>query len=249
VSILILLVVKNKKGTEYIETITYGDWKSSQTDLFQNTYASGSGASDYLSEISADDFISGNFDFEDLNDNLEERAKTANLCLVAQLLGKERFTLNTIKRLWGGGFEIIYYDGAGFRKFDKMTYLVWHAKVNDQEELIPNISLILHCEYCENVLYIRSFSGGEKLLYKIPTIDSQDKPALDELPMQDSFDSNTIAHCYVVEMENRNAIAIPTVTENNGFKISYRNGKLEIEINEEIEYDIMEYAKSKMRDI
>jgi hypothetical protein len=69
--------------------------------------------------------------------------------MLCKLLASERLTLTSVKKHWGAGFEMIYFDGEQFAKLDSMTYVINQGIFNEVDDIpeVPVPGVILHYKY------------------------------------------------------------------------------------------------------
>lgn len=92
------------------------------------------------------------------------RAIQSHVILIASLLAEERTRLHTVRKHWGAGFELIYFDGNQFKKPDEITYVINEAEFGKDGKVanIPVPSVVLHCKFVADLLLITAiapFSG------------------------------------------------------------------------------------------
>jgi hypothetical protein len=229
VEILIVLVSRTGKKTRYIDRFFYGNWNGIQNKSFEKAFATGSGSEDFLKEIKYSNKVNGKLDDNKLNVNNPYYALSSTLCLIVKFLGIERYSLNTIKKYWGAGFEAIYYDGDTFRKLDDITYIVWYGRFDEFDELDLGPALVLNNQYIGDVLTIKSFQPDGTSFFEVMPIDDCEVTNPKKLTSIADFRSNRIANSYVIEIEDQKFIPICTsVSDNDGMNVSYKDGKLEI---------------------
>lgn len=134
-------------------------WKIIENDLFEKVYVCGTGDEPYLRRIQIESkhkssHKKGDFFFAIHN----------NINLFARILAEEKSTSHTTKDGWGGGFEIIYFNGESFLKFENLTYVVFQGEYINENGDIGELSptLIMHYKYYDDTLLISSIdiTGG-----------------------------------------------------------------------------------------
>ena len=67
-----------------------------------------------------------------LERNLREWEQAIGCCLqmTGYWLQLEIATLQSLKKLYGGGYEIATFINDKYRKVDKITYMFWHARID-----------------------------------------------------------------------------------------------------------------------
>lgn len=180
-SFFLLLMEQSDTSNLTVRQFTYQqeDWRMITSPIFNDVWASGTGADEFLSQITQVGDLKHNFDNPDL-------AQLTNFLFIAKLLAIEKVTGLTIKEHWGAGFETIYYNGKSFQKFNEFTYLVlicYFDKNGDLSTLIPE--LVMHYKYHNDLLTIASIEITQCSRHEIngvTTIISKDKPKLFEVP-------------------------------------------------------------------
>lgn len=155
----VLLVAEREINEISLCKFVHGQWVRTETELFGEAWATGSGATDFLTEVKENAKLFSTFSMNDAEFTIQ-----ANLITIGRLLANERKTLNTVKHHWGAGFEMIYYDGIRFRKVDDVTYVVNWGKYNQEGDIpdVPVPSIIMNYKYYGELLVItvlRPLSG------------------------------------------------------------------------------------------
>lgn len=149
ISVLILLAHNDGENTTVYQAV-HGNWKTASSAIYETTWAAGSGAQSYLQESVRDYGFQTTFKPGEWGYALQ-----SNIILTSSLLAKERLTLSTVSEYWGAGFEIAYFDGVKFQKFDDMAYVIFQAWQNEDGSLAqPVPALLMHYKYVGEVLLI-----------------------------------------------------------------------------------------------
>lgn len=112
-------------------------------------YSSGSGSEDFIRES----LVEGKFQTE--NSSEYWRTIQRNSILICRLLCREWLSLYTIRKLWGGGFELVYLNNGTFCKADQITYVINHEKFDtDGKLLFPKPQVIYYYRCYGDVLVI-----------------------------------------------------------------------------------------------
>lgn len=147
-----VILVVDKEGDHYsVGRFLHGDWSVVESEIFGEVFTSGSGSIDFLKEIKQDAKFLTQFKLEEINYTLQ-----AYIIMISKLLAGERLTLDTVRRHWGAGFEMIYFDKDHFTKLDNITYIVNQGMFNNNGEIgqVPVPGIILHYKYHGEVLVI-----------------------------------------------------------------------------------------------
>lgn len=154
----IILISQIENGDLHLCKALHGNWSHATSETFEDVWATGSGSLDFLIETNQKVKVVTQFVPED-----PRHALQTNTVLLAQLLSRERAQLHTVKKHWGAGFEMIYFDKNHFTKIDNITYVINQGLVNpDGTVPTPIPSIVLHYKYHGDVLLItciRTFGG------------------------------------------------------------------------------------------
>ncbi len=213
-------------------------WKTTKSEIFEEVYACGTGA---------DDFLHHTYEQQEFEASCEKgdilRAISANLGFIAKLLAIERVSLHTIKKNWGGGFETICFDGNSFIKIDEIAYVINYAQFDENGNLdLPFPQLIQYYKYYKDTLFIvaievtkwgRAENETEIVLtsndcrvdvFPVPRLDLPIGSSI-ELPPSFSFLTHRLALGYALITKD-NAILAPSLfMESNNMKVTYEDRK------------------------
>lgn len=88
----------------------------------------------------------------------------AGLGLISHMMGREFVTLDGLmRRFYGGGFEVVSYEGGGLKKIGDFTFLFWNAQQQEENEWLLSLPIAaINYSYRSDLLLIRSlrFEGG-----------------------------------------------------------------------------------------
>ncbi len=127
-SFVLVLIEKVENGFQAI-AIPGGHWSEQKTGVFDDNTVLGSGAEDFLRSA---DRVDSNYTPRPQN---ARDAIGTNLPLVGSILARERSQLHTFANHWGGGFELVFFDGEKFAHFDDICYVYNHGKVNEFDHM------------------------------------------------------------------------------------------------------------------
>jgi len=153
--IAFLMVVADIVNEEYrFLKMKYGDWNETQSPIFGDVMAAGSGAEDFILEtMEAANYLSG-FPQDSI-----EIALQSNVILLCRLLSLEHISLRNTKNYWGAGFEMVYLMRQGFTFFDNITYIINHAAFDNTGGMeIPIPAIIMHYQYVDETLVITAIN-------------------------------------------------------------------------------------------
>lgn len=180
--------------------------------LSQKLWIAGSGSQDYSADIAEP------FRFSSSVPSSDPRFSIANLLMdLAKMLAKERFTLNTIAKFWGAGFELILFEDNQFKKLDDITYILLKGAIDPTGQMVASPVSFYNYKYHSDLLIITSFSE-ETQRSGITTLDITD----DELQQLKSNNppSTLVAsrYCcfYLLDLPNGNIQTPSIFTENKG---------------------------------
>jgi hypothetical protein len=234
-------------------------WKVSDSEVFEEVHACGSGAADFLHNASEQQTFEASFEKGNIH-----RAIAANFSFIAKILAVERVSLHTIKKSWGGGFETIVFDGNSFIKLDEIAYITCHGQFDEIGDFgLPFPQLIQYYKYFKDVLFISSIEvkswkrdeKGDQIilqsdnysanLFAIPRLDLKKGSSI-ELPPDFSFTTNRVALGYAIITKNNGIYSPSFFTESNSLKVAYHDKKyIEVILSKEIN----DLVKNKAKDV
>lgn len=239
-SAYLILFYEKKDAGILMCPITIGSfWQSTESELFEEIFAIGSGSADFIAESKRYSNLQG---FGSINNS--NRALSLNMILLSGLLALESFSLETIKKYWGAGFELITYDETNetFYKLDEFTYIIWRGKLDLQsKELQISPYLVLSYKYVNDILIISSSSGDKYEGFGIlPIYLEKEDVNMDLLPKEFKVYDKNICNTFILELSD-GTVSTPSVllskndTSLGAVFINFSNDKgLEIGISEEI---------------
>ncbi|HTE30692.1 MAG TPA: hypothetical protein VK666_09995 [Chryseolinea sp.] len=215
-SFLLQFAEKVDEGLPMLFDIRHGKIYEIQHPVYGLIHATGSGSNGFLEIIEKKTI----YDFPE-NDGTQMYVLISHLSLLAHLLTRERFSLETIADAWGGGFETAVFQNDRFVRMDKIAYVICNGKYLDdavtktEHLLLPN--LLMYYEYYKGVLQITSFDFTQRpeveyadtsinLTYRkflsnkfiVPGI-SQDEVVIEEIEkMSNSFSTARLAAGFIL---------------------------------------------------
>jgi hypothetical protein len=187
-----------------------GTWREGPSPLHEHVFACGSGSEQFMKEAGVAMHTNGVGDPDPLS-----QAISFNYILLAKLLVQERTTLETIKKHWGAGFEMIYYDGTKFIKMDDVTYVIWKAKLDLQtgkHEEYP--FLILNFKYHGELLAITATDCIKTEGYGVlPIYMKKEDVDPAQLPSKPHIDGKRMCSIYIIELSNGYTVTPAFFTE------------------------------------
>ncbi|MFT3681233.1 MAG: hypothetical protein QM791_13235 [Ferruginibacter sp.] len=218
----VLLVAEKEASHFWVGKFLHGQWLKGETEILGEVFSSGSGSLDFLKEVKESIKVLP-INAEGINYVL-----MANILMICKILGKERLTLNTIKKHWGAGFELIYFDGNKFRKLDDITYVVNAGRFDLNGEIndVPVPLAIMNYKYHNELLVITVLKPNKGTTettdtkyiiisedfkieqFIVSPIDYDSSPEnMQNLPGP-SFVSNRNAMAYIIETESSHYLPV-----------------------------------------
>nr|WP_288836684.1 hypothetical protein [uncultured Flavobacterium sp.] len=213
-------------------------WKKKGSEIFEEVYACGTGADDFLHHTSEKQEFKASFEKGDML-----RAISANLGFIAKLLAVERVSLHTVKKYWGGGFETICFDGQSFIKIDEIAYVVNCAQFEADGNLdLPFPQLIQYYKYYKDNLFIvaievtkwrRMENETEIVLtstdfrvdvFPVPRLDLAIGSSI-EFPPTFSFMTHRLALGYALVTKEHEIFTPSFFMESSNMKVTYEDRK------------------------
>jgi hypothetical protein len=256
-SFILILTEKVEKGFQ-AAGITGGQWVEQKSGIFEDITVLGSGADDFLRAANR---VDGNY--TPRPQSARESIAT-NLSLLGSILARERSQLHTFAHHWGGGFELVFFDGERFARFEDMTFVYCHAKVNEFGYMdFPAVFKVTHYRYVEGFLLITdiettqvssediadsviySFHGGDCRPFIVPDIEYRGKIDAAKYTEDLSFSSRRAVLGYILEGKDYNYF--PASFHDQGVDVEYANGtSLKISIKKEFIERMTDIFNSKM---
>lgn len=183
----------------------WGRWYHLATEVFGEVMASGSGSFDFLKKFAEPTTY-------ELSEDPFRALMAAHLSILAKWISIEGTTGENIQNYWGGGFEMIFWNGTRFEKNEKFASLICRDRFTPGKELLPPPHIVNYYQYHKDVLFILSIRIGsfqtdekgdlvhftstdlKRDLYLVPAIDLL--PGLVEPPPTWSFSSQSVAVGY-----------------------------------------------------
>ncbi len=208
-----------------------GQWTISESPTFQGIIANGSGAQDFI-EHARTKYHAANFG----DNNPLQKAIALNYINLCNLLSIESLSLTTLKKYWGAGFEMIYFDGKKFIKMDDIMYVIWKGFVDlDSEKYKVEPFLAMNYQYFDDTLLITATDFKLVERYGVPPIDRNIKDIdISVFPNKPNFQSSKICSSYVLELSN-GKISTPAFFWES--KLSHNI--ISIKLNSERKFEVM----------
>lgn len=223
-------------------------WKRKESDVFEEVFACGTGADDFVYNAAEQQTFEASFEKGDVY-----RAIAANFGFIAKWLAIERVSPFTVNKNWGAGFETIIFNGESFMKLDQVAYLTLHGQFDKDGNIgLPIPQLIQYYQYHKDVLFISSidvkdwrkeekddaiilYSENYRTdLFPVPALDLAPCSAI-ELPPDYSFCTNRIALGYAIITPSNGIFAPSFFTESNSLQVAYRDKKnIEVKLSKTI---------------
>lgn len=255
---MILLMTDVNEETRYVNRFTSGKWDQQDDEHFGRIWASGSGAESFLLQFSAPVTFTA-----DSPRGSASHAVTANMGLLAKWLAIEKSSGITLRDHWGAGFEMIFFDGVRFAKFQEIAFVIFEGRSDENgytNAAFPTVVIYLYYE--NDILFITSlkpepgnwsvindnvtyFSESvETTLFAITPLDLPAGTAI--YAKQDlSFEARTIAAGYSI-LNHEQGLFNPSYFIRDSsvtVKFVHRKG-LEVAVPTEINEQILKGAKA-----
>jgi hypothetical protein len=238
--------------------ICYPDelWRTKTTEVFGKVFASGTGANEFLHQATIEQVTRASTEKGSFL-----RTKSVHLSFFARMLAVERFALVTVKKNWGGGFEMIYFDGKSFNKIDDFAYVINYGQFDESGDFdLPVPELIQYYKYVDSILVITSIevekwerieneneiiltsSHFKEIDFRITCLD---KPEITSIksPRNLSFATNSLAFGYAIKTLDNGMFTPSFFVEKPTMGIIYDSKKLLKLVIDKREWEtIHEYA-------
>lgn len=177
----------------------FGAWQKRATPRYGDVFACGSGSNDFLEAVSQEWSLATDSATNDLR-----QAIALNYCLLGNVLNQERLELSTIKKQWGAGFEMIYFDGKRFRHMDDITIVLWKGQLTIATGEV-NVSPLTFINYRYSsdgeILIINVCNGSQAAAYgALPLYLKSEDIDQSTMPTKLHFDSRHICFSYVLQI-------------------------------------------------
>ena len=122
-----MLVEHTDENSIFVSDFNFGNWNAVESEVYNKISANGSGSKGFNEWANAPVKFISSHQKGDI-----WYAIQSNVSLMAKLMAIERSTLGTIKKNWGAGFELMFYNGTTFVKFDQVCYLIFEAEFDEE---------------------------------------------------------------------------------------------------------------------
>lgn len=147
----LILVSEKKEDYIHVGRFIHGSWLQGHSDVYGDFLTAGSGSGDFAEELIKESKLLSGYD-----KNSYSYALQVNTILISRLLATERLNLDTIRKHWGAGFEMVYFEKGIFTKLSDITYVINSARFYNNGDLpeIPVPIAILNYKYHGEILVI-----------------------------------------------------------------------------------------------
>lgn len=252
------LVVEMEDAEYNVGTFVHGQGLKGNTLNFGEVISFGSGCTYFCEEAMTSVKMVSQFRVQDFRHALQ-----TNILMICKLFAKERANLHTVKKHWGAGFELIYWNGNQFQKLDEITYIINYGLFDSNGDIldVPAPIVVMHFKYVNDVLVItvvrqrqgqiehtdthyilKSIKFDVKQFFVVP-IDYSGSENLSQLGKDASFASNHVGMGYIIETESGH---YEPASYNIGseIEVSYKHFEsLTITMLKEINDDLVSEAK------
>lgn len=227
-------------------------WDKVQSPIFNEVYASGSGAKTFLSRLSEKMY----WDFSDPKAKMKT-AIAQNMIFLGTILASERTSLYNVHELWGAGFEIIFYGQQGFSKFDQHGFILMEAYWTYKNNLSPIVPrMVQYYEYQNDTLLITAIElkdpqvfnhenanwtisvTNSVRLFSVPAIDSRPNQ-IESLSWGSSFHTSKLVIGYSIIIDKERATYPGLFFEGEEAIIDWQNNTITVQLP----YDITERVR------
>lgn len=238
-SFYMMLIEHTSKNSIFVSEFNFGNWNDVESEVYNKISANGSGAKGFNEWANAPVKFISSHEKGDI-----WYAIQSNVSLMAKLMAIERSTLGTIKKNWGAGFELMFYDGTSFIKFDQVAYLIFEAEFDGDGNIgDPFLTKAIYYEYIAETLKIVSIDIGEARyreennllhvkgtslrvgIYPVYPIDMKDTNGQNELESNISFETRRVGAAVIVT-KNKERLFIPAFfNEGPELRVEFQRGK------------------------
>lgn len=257
-SFYIMLVEHTDKDSIFVSEFNFGNWDNVESEVYNKISANGSGARGFNEWANAPIKFISSHQKGDM-----WYAIQSNVSLMAKLMAIERSTLGTIKKNWGAGFEMMFYNGTTFIKFDQIAYLIFEAEFDEDGNIgDPLLTKTIYYEYKGETLIIISIDIGNPQcweeneilqiksnsvrvsIYPVHPIDLEETNDQNELESNFSFQTRRVGAAVIVT-KNKGRLYIPAFfNEGPELQVEFRQGKsFEVMMMVELMRKIRGYSK------
>lgn len=194
-------------------TVFHGQWLNGEAQLYGEIWTTGSGSLSLIQEVVSRVDLDSTYTIDQV-----DYAMQVNTMLICKLLSRERATLHTIRKHWGAGFEMVYFEKGRFTKLDEITYIINQGRFDEKGDIaVPVPAVILHYKYYRELLvitvihphkgqteetdshYIIRCPETSARQFIVAPLDYQEGEEVNELSKDASFTSAHIAMGYIIE--------------------------------------------------
>jgi hypothetical protein len=261
---IILVMEKDEAGNFFGGKFTSNsNWIEIEHPTFASVVAGGRGARDFINHLQQPATYASTFE-----DDLLKSRLTANIIMLSQWITTEKVTGRNLENLWGGGYEIIFFDGERFAKFPEIAFVVFETKIDPDgtmQRMHP--SVINYYKYQGDLLLIYSFQlfrgsieekegrlqmiaeagDYESHLFFVPPFDTPAGTLL-EVPSNHSFETRHVAAGMCIWYENSDTFRPGAYMEANEVGLKFtENGKLEVSMSLEVHNSVEENARAQIK--
>ncbi len=125
-----MLIEDKGQGDIYIVEISQGKFSLRDTELFDESQSIGSGTRDFESVINEERKFLSSFQDGDPRQGIVKKG-----ALIGRLLAEERYLLWPLQHQWGGGYEMVFYNGKRLEKLDNTAYILQTGNYDPNAEV------------------------------------------------------------------------------------------------------------------
>lgn len=250
-SFLLLLLETENEKTYLPKQLTYNgnQWLHSTSEIYEEIFACGSGSEHFMKLATGDSKYRSSHEKGQL-----QFAQQFNVGLFARIFAEERVLGSTTENVWGAGFEIIFFNGKTFTKFDEMAYLITECQYDETGDIgLQTPTLIMYYKYYGDILLIRAidlqnskteFINGMMIVksnsfiaksYEVPQLHISLKEAQYKRPKDLSFHTNRVTLSSALGINGKFQMAPSFYSESYDVSVNYKEDEsVEIRITNEL---------------
>jgi hypothetical protein len=236
-SIIFWIVLKDEENVNFAVS-SFGNVSKISDARFDNVYAAGSGAPQFLKLISQPN---------EYTEGIHNKVLYQNLCLLGYWFGNEIGSNETLMNHWGAGYEMIIFKDFRLVKLDEYSVVTRLVSLGKSKLEVTGNNLI-NFYYKDGHLIAESFDGSQGKIITIPPIDAE---PITVIELNRSLTFKNVIISYVITNLKANdklfpAIVLLNSTNNDEVVIKESNDNKNIytvAIRADIEDNLLEYLR------
>ena len=225
-----------------VHALEIGNWNHVGDNDLQQFTVSGSGSYSWINQFN---------DIAQLRDNrIVKHPKQTLLEILSTctyFISTDRESPDNMRDGWGGGFDIITFDGEKFEKLDSMSYL-WMSVQISEDGLKIKYDAIVNFSYLGEHLIIRNFDVSKNEYHAYYAAPSYIKLPPESDSVSQFFESYAVGCVVTIENGSQNSqkfiIAyVGDHTNEVNLKLNYMNGHIGIGISNNLYNEIEKISR------